>query len=580
MARFTWNAGRRRSPVKRRSFLGVAGLAAVTLAGLASGCIDTAGAPKSRQVPVPDDAPERTTSLKQTPRGARWGGRLVYQQADSPHSLDPHTQESPAAQFAAAPAYNGLLIPWENQPGVQEVQGDLVARWEQPGATEYVFVLEPEARWQNVTPVRGRRFSAADVLYNLERLKGADPRVRTAPFFSPIDAVEAIDAQTVKVRLRHPFAAFLSNLAIAWAAMAPRELVESGQIEQRAVGTGPYIFETWESERSIQYRANPAYFAKGQPFADHLDLRLVRDGAAREQNLVAAEVDGGNLDIVLKSAASVDELRARLEATHPGMSFVESAGFSTTLTLYANLTQPPFNDLRVRQALNAALPHDQMVQLWGGRAAKTGPVAPGNEQWALPTGALPAFDPAKVKQLLTAAGFPEGFRTELWVSKQYNGSEVAPLVQQLLRPYGIQIEVLTLDPSRASSAIFRRAEPYPLTARAAWSFDDPDRTLYEAFHSRGGSEHQGIGEAYPESRALDQLLEAQRQELNREARRNTVLQIQRRLVDDAIQTWLISPGAIAVVPPWVGNPHVMIGGLSTANRLTGTVFLKSGPRSA
>jgi ABC-type transport system substrate-binding protein len=153
-------------------------------------------------------------------------------------------------------------------------------------------------------------------------------------------------------------------------------------------------------------------------------------------------------------------------------------------------------------------------------------------------------------------------------------------VQQLLRPYGIQIDLRTLESGRATSAIFRRAEPYPLTARADWSFDDPDRTLFDTFHSRGQAEHQGIGEAYPESRDLDQLLERQRQELNHDVRRSIVAEVQRRLVDDAIQTWLVSPGSLTAIPPWVGNAHVMLGGPGTSYRLTGTVYLKSGPRSA
>lgn len=566
--------GRRR--VMRTGAFIAAGLTFMTF-----GCLKREEAvPSSREVGVPPDAPERTTALKQLPKGARWGGQLVYQQEDEPVSLDPHTQEAPAAQAAGKPAYSGLLIPWENQPGVQEVQGDLVARWEQPSPTEYVFILEPNVRYHDTPPVRGRRLTAADVAYNLERMKADNPRIRPATLFEPIDTIETPDETTVRVSLRHPFAPFLSNLSLSWASILALEIVEAGQVGQRPVGTGPFIFERWERGVAIRYRANPAYFIKGQPFVDHLEILFVRDAGARERNWSEGAVDGGTLETVLKSASMVEERKKELASLYPGITFFEAPGFSATLKVYGNLTQPPFTDTRVRQAISHAVPYDQIVRLWAGRATKTGPVASDNRKWALPASALPSFDPAKVRQLLAAAGYPDGFRSEVWVSAQYNGTDLAPLVQQLLRPFGIQLEVRTLDNARAASAIFRRAEPYPLTARADWSFDDPDRTLYDTFHSKGRAEHQGIGEAYMASRQLDQMLERQRQELNEEARQRLVLEIQRKLVEDALQTWLVSPGSVIVVPPWLGNVHIMLGGLATSHRLPATVFVTDGPRSA
>jgi ABC-type transport system substrate-binding protein len=117
-----------------------------------------------------------------------------------------------------------------------------------------------------------------------------------------------------------------------------------------------------------------------------------------------------------------------------------------------------------------------------------------------------------------------------------------------------------------------------VTVRAAWSFDDPDPTLYDEFHSRGVLEHQGIGEGYEGSAQLDRLLERQRQELNADARRNLVIEVQRRLVEDAVRTWIIAPASLTFVPPWLSNVHVMLGGLGTAYRLPPTVVVTGGPR--
>lgn len=570
---------RRRS---RRSFLQTGLIGATGLAtALATGCFRRKETgPQSREIAVPADALERTIGLKQVPKGARWGGELAYQIGDEPTVLDPHTQEAPVAQFAAKPAYNGLFIPWERYPGVQEIQGDLVASWEQPSPTEYVLHLEPQVRYHDVPPLNGRRLTAADVHYSLERMKNPDPRVRTASLFAAIDALETPDEATVHIRLRQPFAALLSNLSIAWASIIAWEMVETGQINDRAVGTGAFIFKRWEKGSAIHYRANPRYFVKGQPFADRLTILIVPDATAREQNLREGNVDGGTLETVFKTAATIEQRKQELARIYPGITLFEAPGFSATLKLYGNLTQAPFNDVRVRQALNHAVPYDQIAQLWGGRATRTGPVASGNQKWALPTSALPSFDPAKAKQLLTAAGYPDGFQVELWTSAQYNGTELAPLVQQILRPLGIQVQIKVLANAHAAAAIFRRTEPYPMTAHADWSFDDPDRTLFETFHSSGSAEHQGIGEAYPDFRRLDQMLEQQRQELNEGRRQRLIAEIQRKLIDDGLQTWIINPGSIIVVPPWLGNAHVMLGGLATSYRLAATVFIKSGPRSS
>lgn len=111
------------------------------------------------------------------PNGKR-GGKFQFAQSDDPVGADPHSHEEPGTQSLVQPIYNGLMFPWENKPGEQEVKGELVEKWEQPNDTEFVLTLRKGVKYQNTDPVNGREFTAADVKYNLTRMVDKRPENR------------------------------------------------------------------------------------------------------------------------------------------------------------------------------------------------------------------------------------------------------------------------------------------------------------------------------------------------------------------------------------------------------------------
>lgn len=571
----------------RRAVLRAGALGGAGLAVAAAGCAEkeeeeeVVGTPEDEHV-IPPDAPEVTTSHIGVPKGAKWGGRYVTQYQDDCYSLDPHTQNTPASQGWGKPAYNGLIIPWENTPGEPELMGDLLEGWEQPSEDEYVFNVRKGVKFQNVPPVNGREFTAEDVKYNLERMGTDDPQYKMKEMVEDIDTIEVTDGHTVRIKMKEPNAGLLMNLAIAWASMVAREVVEAGKIDELALGTGPFIMDAWERGVRIRYNRNPDYWKKGQPFLEKVELLYVPDSATREANTLANNVDSCGIALLGKSRDVVDKLRAQIDAGQAGITWIERVkGYNVTLVTYANLAHKPFDDARVRQALSHMLKYEDGIKLMGGYASKTSHCPP-LHPWGLPEEELPSYDPEKARQLLAAAGYPDGFDTEIWGCAAYNTHLIGPIVANWWDPFGVKAEINLLEAGRCVRAIYHYAEDYPLAAHHEWCYDDPDYALRSVYHSKAANQHQGLelgpgGKPfYPE---LDDLLEKQKVTFDREERLAIVLDAQRILVNEAIRFYLLSYGSVSGTRPYLKNVHVQWGGNATSMRTFDTFYIDGGPRA-
>jgi peptide/nickel transport system substrate-binding protein len=579
-----WLKRASRRAILRAGALGGAGLAAAAVACAQEEEAEKAATPAEEHV-VPPDAPEVTTSHIGIPRGAKWGGLYVAQYFDDAYSLDPHTQNTPASQGWGKPAYNGLIIPWENTPGEQELMGDLLESWEQPSEDEYVFNVRQGVRFHNVPPVNGREFTADDVKYNLERIGTDDPQYKMREMVEDIDTIEVADDHTVRIKMREPNVGILMNLAIAWASMVAREVVEAGKIDELALGTGPFIMDSWERGVRIRHHRNPDYWKKGQPFIEKVEYLYVPDAATREANVLANNVESLGIDILGKSRDVVDQIRARLDAAQPGITWYHDYGsFNVTYVTYPNLPHKPFDDVRVRRALSHMIGHQALINLFAGYAAKTGHYAPLNKKWALPPEDLPSYDPDKARQLLAAAGFPGGFDTEIWGCQAYYTHAIGPIVANMFAPFGVKVETKLLEAARCVRAIYHYAEDYPLTAHVEWCYDDPDYALRSVYHSKAANQHQGLelgpgGKPfYPE---LDALLEKQKVTFDEEERIGVVRDIQRLLVNEAIRVYLLSANPThSGTRPYLKNVHRHLGGNATGYRILDTFYIDGGPRAS
>ena len=535
---------RRTNRFNRRAALrgatGAAGLA--TAFAIACGG-DSKKEAKGGSTSGPSGGAQAEATVHPSVAGAKVGGTLNLDFSDDPISLDNHRQEPPGSVQAAQLVYNHLLRRWEDfdkAPGVINIDDELAQSWEQVDKLTYKFNLVKNAKWHNLPPVNGRAFKASDVKYSIERMKGTDPELRTRSAMEPVDKIETPDDYTVIVKTKEPFAAFVNNAGHTWNVIMAPEFGDSQEVNRRAIGTGPWIFREWQRGVVIRYERNPEYFRKGQPFFERVLLRTVPDRAARAANFRSGETDvwGGQPPTV--PYETIDEMKKAV----PDVREIKRQGSQSSGTkAYFNTTTPPFNDKRVRQAFLYGADYAAMIKFFGGLAERAAPM-PLASVYGLKEADLPKTDVAKAKQLLEAAGYNDSrpLKVTTSFSSEYSGPAVSQILQQLMKPTGVDVQLNQMENAAWISKVYRGGQEYQMSSHGDWSWEDPDRGLYSYFHSKGVANNTHY--ASPQA---DALIEKQRGEFDIEARKKIVRELQLMLIDDAPDVWLVSTGSIDLV---------------------------------
>ena len=264
-----------------------------------------------------------------------------------------------------------------------------------PDGLQWTLKLRKGVTFHDGTP-----FDAKAVKWNLDRLK--DPGVRVpirAPF--PIKEVDAVDASTVKVTLTRPSSPVVNALTWTTAGIiSPASADKQGNEYKNIVypvGTGPYVFKERKKGESITVTKYDKYWGK-KPHYDTVLFRIVPEAATRESLLLAGQADL----IVLPPIADLPALGRNAAVK------VLLAPSDRTIFMAFNTTKPPFNDPRVRQALNYAVDKQAIINsvLFGAADLMDAPTAPSLFGYCK-QGAY-EFNPAKAKQLLAAAGVKPG----------------------------------------------------------------------------------------------------------------------------------------------------------------------------
>ncbi len=506
--------------------------------------------------------------------GGKVGGKFIWAQADDPVGADPQSHEEPGTQALAGPIHNCLFFPWEDRPTEQKIMGELVEEWEQPSDTELILHLRKGVTWQDVEPLKGRPFVASDVAFNIQRMVETRPENRVRGMFEAITTIETPDDHTVRLKLSEPYAPLLINLAFTWAAMVSPEVVEKGTVEREPVGTGPYILDKWERGIRATFKRNPNYWKPGLPFFDELQMDVIADRAVREAKYLSGDLDLGAVNVLGSKADVITSQMNDIQGKVPSKFIETNAFFNVKLHIYFNLRVKPFDDERVRRAFALAFNYDQLIAAFAaGRGLRTGEVSSGNVFWAARPEDMPPFDLAQAKALLAEAG-QEGLKTENWVSIQYAGSTLAPIVQGLLKAsLGVDIAPKVLENAQWLSEVYRGQKDYPLSSHADHSFDDPDHTLREYYHSKGTAQHQNIND--PE---LDAMLDKQRRELDATARQTQVRDIQKYLMDKAYTVPMLTYGSVTAIPEYINWADIR-GGAFNQYRIRDIISASGGPRA-
>ena len=319
-------------------------LTAGAKAGVAASALAAVGAGPPRPAPLQgnDDA------------SIRRGGRVVFPfvgpYSGNPPTLDPYENLSYRTQIPSGYHYSRLIRPVSAGPGVSptnqaEYEADLASLPETPDSTTYLFRLNPSARWHDVDPMYGRRVTASDIEQSHERFQLTSPNA--AGWNQHVSSFAALGS-TVRVDTHRPYAP-LSTLVGSGSHLwiIPPEIVDNGTVSERSVGSGAWIFESYEPDVALRWRRNPHWHgagSSGEPLLDTVVATMNGDS-----NVLLPALGEGDLDFSQLTPDRYEQ--ARRVAPDAQYAFTPNTvpgGF------YFNFSIPPWNDVRVRQALSLA----------------------------------------------------------------------------------------------------------------------------------------------------------------------------------------------------------------------------------
>ncbi|MFN3975359.1 MAG: ABC transporter substrate-binding protein, partial [Dehalococcoidia bacterium] len=476
-----------------------------------------------------------------------------------PPTLDIHAQISFLTHSHGSYVYNGLLrFPYAHEqkfPADFTIFPDLAERWEfaADGKTLTLF-LRKGVRWQNRPPVMGRPVDAEDVKFSLERFAAKSGfRYRA----EPIEAIEVVDASTVRLRLKTPHAPLLHNLADpSFMFILPKEgaTFKDFNSVEATIGTGPFILDSYTRGVQLVYKKSPTFYQEGSPYLDQVVWEVVADSATRLALLRAGRVDtiGYRGFITEEDARPLAKVRPDIPMTR--YQRIEMGH------IYMRTDKAPFNDIRVRRAISLAINRQAWLKTLheGEGCIDNGPVPCALQAWKLDISKedpakvkyLTGYDPGEAKRLLADAGFPQGLAVTMNYAAVVYGAmweSRYQLAQQDLEKVGIKV---TLAPQEYGLYIsttylgkYEQIAIGPVTP-----FGEVDDWLY-GFYYPGQTNNR----SHVDDPQLNPLLVGQRQALDPAQRQRIVLDIQRYLLDKAYYIYLPIGYTFSVHAPRVRN---------------------------
>jgi dipeptide transport system substrate-binding protein len=483
---------------------------------------------------------------------AQGGKTLAICYDASPEGFD-------TARALTSATYNAVFDPLYNTlvgfaPDSLKVVPELAERWEQgKDGRQFTFYLRRGVQWHNTAYFKPtRELNADDVVLSLERFRNREHAFNKAYGWSEyaynkhyaenIEKVEKLDDYTVRIHLKLPDASFLPSLGMPTSIIISAEyagqLQKSGraaEINTRPVGTGPFLFRRYDKDAQIRYDAHPGHF-RGRPGIGQLVYVIAKDSAVRLQKLKTGECH-------LSVSPKPQEITAA--QSDPRLKVVKTEGFHPGFLAF-NTQKPPLDKAKVRQALSLAINKQALAASVFQQSADSATtlISPGMVGYDPAVKAI-AYDPKRARELLTEAGYPQGFALELWalpIPRAYipDARKFSEIVQADWAKIGVQTRIVSYDWGEFLKRV-HAGEHQALTL--GWFSDngDPDNLLPNLLSCarQGGSLTRWCN---PE---FEKLLEQGRHE-TQAARRHAVYLEASRLLQRELPLLPVSYGKIFV----------------------------------
>src|SRR5437016_786572 len=427
----------------------------------------------------------------------RYGGKFLSAGNEEIPFYDMHQTSFGGVYAAIAPAYNCLIRTSPYDPLALDILPELAETWDiGDGGTTITFHLHHGVKWHDGVP-----FSSADVTYTIERIMHPPPGMvspRGPVFTALIERVEAPDPETVVVYGKGPSRLLLPLFANGHNVIIPKHIVEQDPVnalKTRVIGTGPFKLKEPPTTTLWKYERNPDYFKKDLPYLDEIEIHIIPDPQALVAAILSKRVfwqdsfPHPNVDRDLSQAAA--RQNPNLVRSSSSMLIVQHLTMQTE--------KPPFNDLRVRQAISEALRREAFIEL----GTQSGAVGTGNYPlgpWGMPKemrNQLIGYGPDMAKRIAHAKDLLASYEKEKgkidWsklkaqcASNIKLSCENGQVMQQLLKKINVNVELepMLLSQLRANEV----SGNYNMSLLgAALNFDNPFTTLGHLLLPTGGA---------------------------------------------------------------------------------------------
>ncbi|MBC3365232.1 ABC transporter substrate-binding protein [Pseudomonas sp. SWRI154] len=392
---------------------------------------------------------------------------LVFCSEGSPAGFDPGQYTTGTDFDASAETMFNRLTQFE-RGGTAVIPG-LATKWDiSEDGLSYTFHLREGVKFHTTPYFKPtREFNADDVLFTFNRMINKDDPFRKAyptefPYFTDmgmdtnITKIDKVDDHTVKFTLKDVDAAFIQNLAMSFASIQSAEyaaqLLKDGKapdINQKPVGTGPFVFKSYQKDSNIRYTGNKDYWKPDDVKIDNLIFAITTDPSVRIQKLKKNECQ---ITLFPRPA----DLKALKD--DKALKMPDQAGFNLGYVAYNVMDKVkgddkpnPLADLRVRQALDMAVNKQQIIDSVYQGAGQLAVNAMPPTQWSYDTIIKDAkYDPEKAKALLKEAGVKEGTEIVLWampVQRPYNPNAklMAEMLQNDWSKIGLKVKITSYE---------------------------------------------------------------------------------------------------------------------------------------
>jgi peptide/nickel transport system substrate-binding protein len=467
---------------------------------------------------------------------AKSGGILnIMLREDLPQGFAVHETSTYSTSFPSLPCFNNLVFFDQAKPteSADTIVGDLAEKWSwQDNYRNLVFFLRKDVRWHD-----GKPFTSKDVKFTFDLLReapDAPAKLRINPrkdWYANVEAVEAAEPYTVVFRMKRPQPSLLMMLASGYTPIYAAH-IPPAQYRTSCIGTGPFKLKEWRKGEFVEYVKNPDYFVKGRPYLDGLKYVVIVERGTR-----TAALQAGQLDVACPGETSRTTME-QLKKAVPQMVF-HTVAQDVTDNIIMNVKKPPFDNPKVRLAVSYAIDRRGLI-----RASHQGGALLGAAMLPRPFGVwgmaekdlllLPGYGKAdemktRARTLLAEAGITpdKPLKVEMATRAIAIYVDMASFVINELKQVGIEATLKQVE----------TAQWHPMATRGEYQIganltglgtDDPDANFYENYAC-------GSPRNYSQycSEEIMKLFERQSQELDPKKRLATVIDIQRRLEQDA-----------------------------------------------